>query len=271
MKISKTQRQALIDLWGDKASTLDELQAKIGYEFRNKTTLLEALTHSSAAKSRSESPDRERMLFYERLEFIGDSVLGLIITLALAKRPEHLEEGQLSKIRSAIVNEQSLFNVASELGLDKFILFGNTKTTSTRPDSVKSKTSIMADVIEALVAAVFFDGGLKQATKVVHLLFAKLLSMDDFSSMLEQDYKSVFQEFCQAKHKQTPTYELVQEKGKSHNKVFQVGVMLGDKVVGLGEGRSKKDASQMAAQDALNKLKNKKPKKKRARKKKTKQ
>lgn len=226
-----------------------ELQKALGYEFAQPELLEEALRHSSAVKVWQEENPQSSFTSNERLEFLGDSVLGLVITHELIQRQQTLQEGDLSKIRAALVNEKSLFQLARDLGLGEYLYlsWGEEKGRG------RTKPSVLADAVEALIGALYLDGGLSTARyyilKWFHLAFKKPLA-----SYLERDYKTALQELTQSWFKQAPDYHVVQQQGPQHAATFYVEVCFNDIKLGTGEGHSKKAASQLAAQQALQAL-----------------
>jgi ribonuclease-3 len=184
---------------------------------------------------------------YERLEFLGDSVLGLLVTERLIQRDENFPEGILSKLRSKIVCEQMLASVARRYDLGSFLFMGK------GAEEARHLDSILADGIEALIGAAYMEGGLPKASDLFDRFLGEVLS-GDLRVFLEGDYKTRLQEWTQKHYKATPTYQLIQSVGPEHQKTFEVIVRIGSQVLGRGEGSSKKRASQMAAFEAHNRL-----------------
>ncbi|HHW46380.1 MAG TPA: ribonuclease III [Clostridiales bacterium] len=215
------------------------LEDKIGYHFKDKALLTKALTHSSYANEM-----RLHGGSYERLEFLGDSVLSLIVSDYLFKNFSDLPEGDLTKIRAAIVCEQSLFTYAQKLGLGEYLLLGKGE----QQNGGRQRPSLLADAFEALLAAMYLDGGFEVVQKMV-LSFVN----SEIKHIMESfhDYKTQLQEIIQQNPEERLEYVLVAESGPDHNKRFTVHVMLNSNVIGVGEGRSKKQAEQMAAKQAL--------------------
>lgn len=233
------------------------LEARLGYEFKSKEKLYEAITHRSAlvgvagigAERLAERP------WNERLEFLGDSVLGLAISEVLIGSGHRLSEGEMSRIRAAIVCEVNLARLARErLLLPDLLVLGQSEL---RSDG-RNKPSILADALEAILGAVFMDGGWSAARRVTHELFTSELS-GDLRRFLAGDPKTIFQEFAQEKLKQTPTYKVVSETGPAHKRIFEVVAELGDQVWGRGSGGTKKDAAQAAAKSALDHIREAQP------------
>lgn len=216
---------------------MTELEKKIGYEFKNAGLLTHALTHSSYAN--------ERHLSYgsnERLEFLGDSVLG-VITAEYFYKNFDLPEGELTKLRASTVCEDSLFNFAKELDLGSYLLLGKGEIRT----HGNQRPSILSDAFESVIAAIYLDGGMEEAKKFV-LRFIKnaIITKPKF-----HDYKTVLQEIIQKNHDEHISYVLVGESGPDHDKLFEVEVHLNSNVIGQGKGRSKKGAEQEAAKSAL--------------------
>jgi len=222
----------------------------VGYRFRDPALLRQALTHRSFVHEHQDSRPSDN----ETLEFLGDAVLGLAVSHLLIERfPERLE-GDLSRMRSAIVNERQLAQTASELGLGRRLLLGKGEELT----GGREKASLLADSLEALLGAVYLDGGFDAVFQLVSRLFSRYLDaehLDDPLSRLDKDYKTQLQEWTQARFKTVPTYEMESEEGPDHEKTFTMRVSLGEVLLGRGVGKSKKDAQQEAARKALEVLK----------------
>jgi ribonuclease-3 len=216
-------------------SSLEEI---IGYEFRDKELLAEALTHKSHATEQGSSR------YNERLEFLGDSVLGLVVSYYLFLKNPSEDEGFLSKNKSALVSRANLARWAETLGLGRHLNLGAGEHLSGG-----SRHSILSNAIEAVLGAVYLDGGLLSAEKIVIPWLEGQLP-----EALDYDNKSALQELIQKKHKRPPDYELVSETGPEHDKLFTVRVYLGKKTLGIGAGKNKKEAQQAAARNALDYL-----------------
>lgn len=187
----------------------------------------------------------------ERLEFLGDAVLGLCVSRRLMERHFGLAEGDLSKIRAALVNEESLAELARSLKLGNYIVLGK----GAAQGGGRERDSLLADGLEAVIGAVFSDAGYFAADQLVGQLVDPILS-DDLSHLIRMDFKTALQELTQERLKVTPTYEVIEANGPDHAKVFTVRVLIGSKEMGRGQGASKKRASQVAAHNAtLNLLK----------------
>ena len=216
----------------------EAFQQTIGYTFRNEAYLETAFTHSSFKNERGLHRDCN-----ERLEFLGDSVLGMISADYFYHNLSHLPEGEMTKRRAACVCEKSLFGFAQEIDLGKYILLGKGEERT----GGRKRTSILADAFEAVIAAIYLDGGI-DAARVFVLPFLKKAAMQEPSF---SDYKTALQEIIQKNPDEHLSYVLVGESGPDHQKSFEVEVHLNSNVIGSGVGRSKKIAEQAAAKAAL--------------------
>jgi ribonuclease-3 len=202
--------------------------------------LIKALLHPSYAHKHSIS------FSYERLEFLGDAVLNLVIAAELFKRFPHFSEGELTKLKAGIVRDETLSRVSEKVGLEKLVI---------RADELdftgEAKSSILAEVLEALIGAVYLDQGLESARRLIVENFKPYLKGETFMS----DFKSELQEISQSKFSYTPVYRIVEESGPMHARKFKAQVLIKGKVFGEGVGESKKKAEQNAARDALLKIK----------------
>lgn len=185
----------------------------------------------------------------ERLEFLGDAVLGLAVSRRLMERGEGLAEGELSRVRAALVNEESLAELARALEVGKTLVMGKGAALS----GGRGRDSLLADALEAVIGAVFVDGGFAAADAVVGRIFAETLA-GDLRLLVQLDYKTMLQELTQDRLKVTPTYEVMTETGPDHDKIFAVRVLVAGEERGRGSGASKKRASQDAARQALEAL-----------------
>ena len=222
---------------------LEIFQKTIGIKWKNANLLSQALTHSSYAKS-----DPEEIADNERMEFLGDAVLELIIAHYLFCRFSHLDEGGLSRIRSAVVSEENLAHHARKIDLGSYILVGKDQ------EQICSQDATLADAYEAVIGALYLDQGLKVAKRFILSFFIKeenLLSK-------ARDFKSLLQEYSQSVHQKLPRYQLVREEGPDHKKMFRVKVEVNGKILGEGWGPTKKKAEKIAAKKAWEKL-NEKP------------
>jgi ribonuclease-3 len=220
---------------------LAEIADRLGYRFENMGLLDQALRHSSYAHENPESG-----VSNERLEFLGDAVLDLTVsTMLLAQFPES-SEGDLSRLRAALVNARQLAALARELGLGTHLLVGRTE----ERQAGREKPSLLADALEAVLAAVYLDGGLAAVTTLTERWFSPFLA----TALPGQDFKTSLQELTQAQYKILPSYHLLAESGPGHAKHFQVEVRLNGRPLAQGEGCTKKRAAQRAARLALEKL-----------------
>jgi len=219
------------------------LEQKIGYTFRDRGLLDNALTHSSYANEHRE----QGALSNERLEFLGDSILGLVVADHLYRTRPDLPEGDLTRIRAALVCESSLVDVAKELDLGSYLKLGKGEESG----GGRHRPSIQADAVEAMLAAVYLDGGIGQARKLVHSL---ILGHEREKTAAGRDFKTALQELVQRENGQVLTYQLTGEQGPDHAKVFAMEVLLNGRAIGAGQGHSKKEAEQAAAKAAVEKL-----------------
>ena len=219
---------------------LEEFQVKIRYYFNDKELLIEALSHSSYANEKRKGRNSN-----ERLEFLGDSVLSIVVSQYLFEHFTHLPEGELTKIRASLVCEKSLYEFAKQIDLGEHILLGKGEENT----GGRERVSILADAFEAVIAAVFLDGGLEAAKR--HILKFIPKDIDDRKPVSFSDHKTILQEIIQKNPEEKVEYKLVGQSGPDHNKAFKVQVRLNSNVIGTGIGRSKKEAEQMAAKEAL--------------------
>ena len=222
---------------------IKDLEGAIGYRFQNITLLQNALTHSSYANERWHNS----LLSNERLEFLGDSILGMVVAEHLYKQFPDRPEGELTKMRADMVCETSLAAIAEKIGLGQHLLLGHGEDRL----GGRSRASILADAVESVIAASFLDGGMAAAEGFIRRF---VLTNVPVKRMQNTDYKTALQELVQQKKNQTLTYVLTGEAGPDHDKVFTVDVLLNDQRVGSGTGSSKKRAEQAAAQSALEAL-----------------
>ncbi len=220
---------------------LDNLTVKLGYTFRNPGLLEEAFRHSSYVNEVGDAGLRDN----ERLEFLGDAVLGLVVSHLLMDRFRDAREGELSKFRAMVVDEQGLFHIAQGLSLGDCLLLGRGEERT----GGRAKPSILANALEALIGALYLDGGFSTTDGVVRRLFTPLIrEMEE--DVPVRDYKSLLQEYTQQHHRVRPEYLLVDEKGPSHDRVFRIALRLRGRVVAESTGKSKKAAEQKAAREA---------------------
>ena len=230
----------------ERVQKLKRLQKIIPYNFKKLSLLNQAFTHTSYA---NENQDQE-YLDNERLEFLGDAVIDLVISHLLMDAFPNYTEGDLTKLRSAIVNEKRFADLARELNLGEYLLLGRGEDHTKGRD----KNSILADTYEALIAAIYLDRGYKSVFKVIKRHFSDILTAAQNGDLYHGDFKSKLQEYAQSVFRSTPQYISVNESGPDHNKSFEVNVILNNKVWGTGFGKSKKDSEQNAAREALKKL-----------------
>ena len=222
---------------------IKDLETAIGYRFRNISLLQNALTHSSYANERWHNS----LLSNERLEFLGDSVLGMLVAEYLYKTFPNRPEGELTRMRADMVCERTLATAANRIGLGDHLLLGHGE----EQGGGRRRDSILADAMESVIAASFLDGGLDAALKIVQQF---ILVEVPVTKMHNADYKTSLQELVQQKKHQVLSYALVGESGPDHDKQFRVEVSLNGKVVGKGAGSSKKRAEQDAARVAIEML-----------------
>ncbi|MCL2108325.1 MAG: ribonuclease III [Oscillospiraceae bacterium] len=218
---------------------MSSFEKKINYTFKNKSLLTEALTHSSCAFAKKRGSN-------ERLEFLGDSVLSLITSEYLFEQLRDVPEGQLTKLRAGIVCELSLFGFAKKIGLGEELFLGKGEEIT----GGRERKSILSDAFEALIAAIFLDGGISEAEKFVLTFMPKKSNLTSGKPLLS-DYKTILQEIIQKNPEEKISYNLINETGEAHNKVFTSSVVLDNRQIGTGSGKSKKQAEQKAARNAL--------------------
>lgn len=224
-------------------NNISKFENIISYNFKNKQYILEALTHSSY------SNENKSYAFNERLEFLGDSVLGIIISDYLFKNETELPEGELTKLRANIVCEESLSEVSKKIELGTHMLLGKGEEAT----GGRERVSILADAVEAVIAAIYLDGGIESARKFVLTQMDEIIQ-DSIKGRIFRDYKTHLQEVIQSQGETNIIYDLVEEIGPDHNKKFVMQVKLNDEVLGTGEGKSKKEAEQVAARKALDSI-----------------
>ena len=227
---------------------LDSFQRKISYLFKNPEILQESLTHKSYA---NENPD-QNLKDNERLEFLGDSVLSLSISSFLIINFPNLSEGDLSRFKSIIVSEPALSRIASSLDIGQYLLLGRGEEHT----GGRKKESLLANALEAIIAAIYLDGGFYPADEFIKLNFSEELTVI-VKQGISVDYKTDLQEYCQAKALTLPVYRVLKEIGPDHKKIFEIELIIDGEVYGAGSGKNKKEAEQKAAKEALNILTNK--------------
>lgn len=224
---------------------LTALQEKLRYTFQDIDLLSTALTHRSYINENPQPGVSDN----ERLEFLGDAVLGLCVSDLLMKKYTDFDEGTLSKIRAVLVNEKPLADLAAELGLGDCLLLGRGEEHS----GGRTKESLLANALEAVIAAIYLDSNFSKIKTLIKKLIKPLISDEALNSQCF-DYKTVLQEFCQKKYKSAPLYSVLIESGPDHDKTFEVEVAIGDDIRQTGRGKSKKDAQKQAAQKAWESL-----------------
>ena len=221
------------------------LEERIGYKYKNIQLLIDALTHSSFANEMK--PKGETVVFNERLEFLGDSVLSIIVSDYLYRQYPDTPEGDLTRIRASAVCEKTLGKLAMELGLGKFMRLGHGEEMS----KGRERISILADAFEALLASIYLDSGSRDA--VEYFLMPRVIP--EIRSFIEngknKDYKTLLQQIVQQERGEILEYVLTGESGPDHAKVFEIEARLNSNVIGHGRGRSKREAEQLAAKEAL--------------------
>ena len=221
---------------------MDRLEEKLGYQFRDRGLLEHAMTHSSYANEHRSAG----LTSNERLEFLGDSVLGVVVADYLFHEHPDMPEGELTRTRAALVCEGSLYDAAQGLGLGEYLRLGKGEDAG----GGRKRPSILADATEAMLAAVYLDGGMEAMRPIIRAL---ILDKEQ-EKTADRDYKTALQELVQRESGQVLQYRLVGEEGPDHNKRFFVEVTLNGKTIGSGSGHSKKEAEQMAAQAAIQTL-----------------
>ena len=227
-------------------SHLKELEERIAYEFKNKNLFTQALTHSSYANEHRLDHSRCN----ERLEFLGDAVLEIVTSEFLYRKYERLPEGDLTKIRASIVCEPTLAYCAGDIELGQYLYLGKGEDAT----GGRNRNSVVSDAMEALIGAIYLDGGFANAKEFIH----RFILNDIEHKQLFYDSKTTLQEIVQAQYEDDVKYVLVKEEGPDHNKSFYVEALLGDKKLGEGCGHTKKAAEQQAAYCAIKKLRDEK-------------
>lgn len=222
---------------------MKELEKKLNYTFKNSELLKNALTHSSYANENR----AEGISSNERLEFLGDSVLGFVTAKHLYSMQPTLSEGKMTRLRAELVCEQSLHGVALDLDLGRYLRMGHGE----EKNGGRTRPSILADAVEAVIAAMFLDGGIAAPESFIERM---ILSPESIEAHHAADYKTELQELIQQKNGQVLTYAPTGESGPDHAKVFSASVSLNGEAIGEGSGRTKKEAEQAAACQALKKL-----------------
>lgn len=219
---------------------MENFEKVIGYHYQNRALLAEALTHSSFANE-----GKKGMRNNERLEFLGDSVLSLVVAEFLFSHYRHEPEGELTKLRAALVCEQSLYQFAQKINLGEYLRLGRGEENT----GGRNRPSILSDAFEAVIASIYLDGGFEPAKAFVLRFIPEHMDIKRMGEM--RDYKTALQEIIQKNREEKIEYVLVNEEGPDHNKAFTVEVHLNSNVIGRGVGKSKKQAEQFAAREAL--------------------
>ena len=226
------------------ASNCDGLEDAIGYRFRNAEWLLQALTHRSHTE---EVPVPGGELANEQMEFLGDSILGFLVSEALVDRYPAEREGRLSKLKAHLVSAAHLHCVAEELGLGRYLRLGKGEELT----GGRAKRALLVDTLEALVAALYRDGGIEPVRRFVSQWVLRAVNWEQPEI---SDFKSALQELLQERHSPPPRYHVVRERGPEHKKIFTVELRIASETIAQAEGESKKAAEQAAAQVALSRL-----------------
>jgi ribonuclease-3 len=223
----------------------EALQVRLGYRFQDGDFLAQALTHRSHVHENLGENDRDN----ERLEFLGDAILNAVISHALMERFSDRSEGDLTRIRASIVNGRTLSSLARRLGLGRFVFLGRGEDLT----GGREKTSILAACYEALVGAVYLDGGYEAVRRMVESHFLDTL-LEAGQKVTGQDFKTLLQQETQRRYHAVPRYAMVRETGPDHEKIFQISVSIEGLTMGQGAGKTKKEAEQRAAHEALDRL-----------------
>ena len=229
--------------------SMDELQERIGYRFKNKNLLRQALTHSSYANEKHMS----KLSDNERLEFLGDAVLEIVSSEFLFQKYPKMPEGDLTKLRASIVCEPTLALCTKEMDLGKYLFLGKGEDMT----GGRKRKSILSDALEALIGSIYLDGGFASAKEFI----LRFILTDIEHKQLFYDSKTILQEIVQAEFKEELSYRIIAETGPDHDKLFEVEALIGEQVIGTGEGRTKKSAEQEAAYHGILKLRENKPEK----------
>ena len=233
-----TDRSNASDLPDD--SLLEKLERRIGYEFKDKNLLLASLTHASGAE--------HRLASNERLEFLGDAILGAVVCELLFRQYPEFLEGELTRLKSIVVSRLTCAKISAALGMQEFLILGKGMTTH---PSVPS--SLLADVFESLLAAIYLDGGDQAVRQFISTTMEPEIDLAA-EGVTGSNYKSLLQQLAQREHGTTPTYQLLDEKGPDHSKCFKVAAQVGPDRYQAAWGRNKKEAEQRAARNALSQL-----------------
>lgn len=228
-----------------KKRQLVKIQEKLGYRFKRLELLGEALSHRSYTQTVEKAPFQS----YERLEFLGDSILGMLVAEALFKKFAEMGEGQLTKTKAALVNVHTLSRIAREITLNEYVRLSDEEEKAGGRD----RNSIIADCLEAVIGAIFLDGGVNSARKFIKTHFIKNM-MEIINDQSLRNYKGDLLEIVQGNSGLTPRYEVIKTEGPDHHKKFTVAVFLATRRLGTGHGLNKKEAEQQAARKGLQRL-----------------
>ncbi|MCX8027135.1 MAG: ribonuclease III [Thermodesulfovibrionales bacterium] len=224
---------------------IQEIERALGYHFKDISLLKTALTHKS---KHFEDPVSYKQ-FNERLEFLGDAVLSLCISECLFSNPKNFTESQMSKMKSYLVKESVLHEIAQRLNLGKYIVLGKGEEST----GGRQKKSILADTVEAVIGAIFIDSSYENAKGLVVGIFQEKIT-NVINKKEGRDYKSELQEVCQSRFNLLPVYLVIKQEGEEHKKIFTVEVCINGKVMGRGIGKTKKEAESSSAKEALSRL-----------------
>ncbi|OGW40894.1 MAG: ribonuclease III [Nitrospirae bacterium RBG_13_39_12] len=222
-----------------------ELEKRLGYIFRNKKLLQEALTHRSFSHENPDKADK----YNERLEFLGDSVLGFVIVEYLFSSKSKFSESIMAKTKSYLVKESVLYEIAVSICLGRYLRLGKGEDST----GGRKKSSLLADAVEAVIGAVYLDSGYKKTREIILRLFKEKIDMILTSGEFH-DFKTELQEKTQLNYGTIPEYKMIKQEGKEHKRIFTIEVYIAAKIFGTGCGKSKKEAETLAAKEALNKL-----------------
>ncbi len=225
-------------------SKIDEIESRLGYHFKNKNLLVQAFVHRSFFNEHRDLIEEHN----ERLEFLGDSILGMLIAEYLYQKLPKETEGQLSHYRSYIVEASNCANLLGQLEIGSYMLLGRGEKLNEK----RGRESIFADLFEAVIGAIYLDSSFETTKNFFFERFTE--SLEKILENPIRNYKAELQDFSQKKYQKPPVYKVTKESGPEHSKVFQVTAYIGDAVVGEGIGSSKKEAEQAAAEDALRRL-----------------
>lgn len=245
-RVIESHRDDTVSLPRPFGSEFEPLEERIGYRFRDRGLLEHALTH----RSRVHEDASGGVFDNESMEFLGDSVLGFVIADMLFRQFPHHNEGQKSKLKASIVSAASLARLGERLGLGEFLILGRGEEKT----GGRRKAAIIADCYEALIAAIYLDGGIVPVQGFIQRQFRELIEearRTGVHAHFTEDYKSALQEWLQREGRGLPTYRLAAEAGPAHRRHFEVEVLVGGEVIARAEGRSKKEAAQAAAKAAL--------------------